>query len=38
MQGDKVELLAQLEQFIKEQDAAYSCIIKVEQSYTAAHK
>mgnify|MGYP001100067121 CR=1 FL=1 len=36
--GDKVELLAQLEQFIKEQDAAYSCIIKVEQSYTAAHK
>ena len=36
--GDKVELLTQLEQFIKEQDAAYSCIIKVEQSYTAAHK
>ena len=36
--GDKVELLAQLEQFIKEQDTAYSCIIKVEQSYTAAHK
>ena len=36
--GDKVELLEQLEQFIKEQDAAYSCIIKVEQSYTAAHK
>ena len=36
--GDKVELLTQLEQFIKEQNAAYSCIIKVEQSYTAAHK
>ena len=36
--GDQVELLSQLEQFIKEQDAAYSCIIKVEQSYTAAHK
>ena len=36
--GDKVELLEQLEQFIKEQDTAYSCIIKVEQSYTAAHK
>ena len=36
--GDKVELLTQLEQFIKEQDTAYSCIIKVEQSYTAAHK
>ena len=36
--GDKVELLTQLEQFIKEQDAAYSCIIKVEQSYTAAHR
>ena len=36
--GDKVELLTQLEQFIKEQDAAYSCIIKVEQSYTAAHQ
>ena len=36
--GDQVELLTQLEQFIKEQDAAYSCIIKVEQSYTAAHK
>ena len=35
---DKVELLEQLEQFIKEQDTAYSCIIKVEQSYTAAHK
>ena len=33
-----VELLEQLEQFIKEQDTAYSCIIKVEQSYTAAHK
>ena len=32
------ELLEQLEQFIKEQDTAYSCIIKVEQSYTAAHK
>ena len=36
--GDKVELLTQLEQFIKEQDTAYSCIIKVEQSYTAAHQ
>ena len=36
--GDQVELLSQLEQFIKQQDAAYSCIIKVEQSYTAAHK
>ena len=36
--GDKVELLEQLEQFIKEQDTAYSCIIKVEQSYTAAHQ
>ena len=36
--GDQVELLSQLEQFIKEQDAAYSCIIKVEQSYTAAHQ
>ena len=34
----KVELLEQLEQFIKEQDTAYSCIIKVEQSYTAAHQ
>ena len=28
--GDKVELLEQLEQFIKEQDTAYSCIIKVD--------
>ena len=37
--GDRVELLTQLEQFIKAQDASYSCIIKVEQSYTAApHK
>ena len=36
--GDKVELLSQLERFIKEQDASYSCIIKVEQSYTAAHQ
>lgn len=37
--GDQVELLTKLEQFIKEQDAAYSCIIKVEQSYTpAAHR
>ena len=36
--GDKVELLTQMEQFIKEQDPTYNCIIKVEQSYTAAHK
>ena len=37
--GDKVELLTQMEQFIKEQDPAYNCIIKLEQSYTAAaHK
>ena len=36
--GDKVELLSQLEQFIKEQDPTYNCIIKLEQSYTAAHK
>ena len=36
--SDGAELLEQLEQFIKEQDTAYSCIIKVEQSYTAAHK
>ena len=33
--GDKVELLTQMEQFIKEQDPTYNCIIKVEQSYTA---
>ena len=26
------------EQFIKEQDPTYNCIIKLEQSYTAAHK
>ena len=32
--GDKVELLTQMEQFIKEQDPTYNCIIKVEQSYT----
>ena len=37
--GDKVELLTQMEQFIKEQDPTYNCIIKLEQSYTAAaHK
>ena len=36
--GDQVELLSQLEQFIKEQDPTYNCIIKLEQSYTAAHK
>lgn len=37
--GDKVELLTQMEQFIKAQDPAYNCIIKLEQSYTAAaHK
>ena len=36
--GDKVELLTQMEQFIKEQDPTYNCIIKVEQSYTAAHQ
>ena len=36
--GDKVELLTQMEQFIKEQDPTYDCIIKVEQSYTAAHQ
>ena len=37
--GDKVELLAQMEQFIKAQDPTYNCIIKLEQSYTAAaHK
>ena len=37
--GDKVELLTQMEQFIKQQDPAYNCIIKLEQSYTAAaHK
>ena len=34
--GDKVELLTQMEQFIKEQDPTYNCIIKLEQSYTAA--
>ena len=31
-------LLTQMEQFIKEQDPTYNCIIKVEQSYTAAHQ
>ena len=37
--GDKVELLTQMEQFIKQQDPTYNCIIKLEQSYTAAaHK
>ena len=36
--GDQVELLSQLEQFIKEQNPTYNCIIKLEQSYTAAHK
>ena len=37
--GDEVELLTQMEQFIKAQDPAYNCIIKLEQSYTAAaHK
>ena len=37
--GDKVELLTQMEQFIKAQDPTYNCIIKLEQSYTAAaHK
>ena len=37
--GDRVELLTQLEQFIKAQDPGYTCIIKVEQSYTPApHK
>ena len=36
--GDKVELLTQMEQFIKEQNPTYNCIIKVEQSYTAAHQ
>ena len=37
--GDKVELLTQMEQFIKEQNPTYNCIIKLEQSYTAAaHK
>ena len=34
--GDRVELLTRLEQFIKAQDPTYSCIIKVEQSYTPA--
>ena len=33
-----LELLTQMEQFIKEQDPTYNCIIKVEQSYTAAHQ
>ncbi len=37
--GDTVGLLFELERFIKAQNAAYSCIIKVEQSYTpASHK
>lgn len=37
--GDTVGLLFELERFIKAQNAAYSCIIKVEQSYTSAsHK
>ena len=37
--GDRVELLTRLEQFIQAQDPTYSCIIKVEQSYTPAlHK
>lgn len=37
--GDRVELLTQLEQFIKQQDPTYTCIIKIEQSYASAlHK